>query len=578
MINDITCQNITCLNKGECVPIDEYRTFNNTFVCICPKEFIGDQCEIPRTKFMMTFDKNITVPSSIFIHFIEVKFDASPVRTTTFKTTASGQDSVTVYWSLPFHIVFVELESKAYYLTYMQLIYNQSQVIERKLNSSDRCLHISELFNKTFANSSLLRRIKSYHLPCQTNGSQLKCFYDEIHLCLCQQIGHQYVANCFEFDHNTSLDCFGQSACENGGQCFQEQTSCPRVSVCRCSICYYGARCQLSTSGFSLSLDSILGYHIQPNLNISHQPAAVLISLILTLIITLLGFTNGILSLITFQNKTTHESGCGLYLFSSSIITLSTMVIFILKFLILLLSQMGSITNRSFLTIGCHSMDFLLRFCLTMDQWLTAFVAIERACVLSKGVYFDKGKFKSLAKWAISGLVLISMVTNIHDPIYRKLFVEDDNVDDEKRLWCIVQYSSIIGTVNVMINVIHFFVPFIINLISAFVIIIMSARQQAAMKKKKEYQELLKEQVDQHKNLLIGPSVLAILAVPRLIISFASGCMKSTSDSWLFLLGYFISLIPSLLTFILFVVPSSTYKDAFQKAMSRYRKLINRRS
>jgi hypothetical protein len=560
------------LNKGECVPIDEYKTFNKKFVCLCPKEFTGDQCEIPRTKLMMTFDKNITVPSLIFIHFIEVKLDASPVRTTSFKTTSPVQDSIIVYWSLPFHIVFVELENKNYYLTYMKTAYNQSQVIKRILNSSDRCLHISELFNKTFADSSLLRRIKYYHLPCQTNGSQLKCFYDEIHLCFCQEIGHHYVSNCFEFDHNTSLDCSGQSACENGGQCFQEQTPCPRVSVCRCPICYYGARCQLSTSGFSLSLDAILGYHIRPNLNISHQPAAVLISLILTLIITLLGFTNGILSLITFKNKTTHESGCDLYLFSSSIITLLTMVIFFFKFLILLLSQMGSINNRLFLTIECHSVDFLLRFCLTMDQWLTAFVAIERACVLSKGVYFDKRKFKSLAKWAISGLVLISMVTHIHDPIYRSLF--EENNDDEKRFWCIIQYPSAIRIINLIINILHFIVPFIINVISALTIIIMSTRQQVAKKKKKSYRKILKEQIHQHKNLLIGPCVLVILGIPRLIILSASGCMKSTGDSWLFLLGYFISLIPPLLTFILFVLLSKTYRETFRQTIPRYRNII----
>jgi hypothetical protein len=170
------------------------------------------------------------------------------------------------------------------------------------------------------------------------------------------------------------------------------------------------------------------------------------------------------------------------------------------------------------------------------------------------------------------------MVTNIHDPIYRKLFVEDDNVDDEKRLWCIVQYPLGIRIINLIINIFHFIVPFIINVMSALTIIIMSTRQQAAIKKKKKYQEILKEQIHQRKNLLIGSSVLAILAIPRLIISFASGCMKSTSDSWLFLLGYFISLIPPLLTFILFVLPSSTYKNAFRKAMSRYRKLINRRS
>ncbi len=81
---------------------------------------------------------------------------------------------------------------------------------------------------------------------------------------------------------------------------------------------------------------------------------------------------------------------------------------------------MRSITNRLFLTIECHSIDFLLRFCLTMDQWLTAFVAIERAFVITKGINFNKKKIKSKAKWAISDLVIISMVTNIHDPIHRR--------------------------------------------------------------------------------------------------------------------------------------------------------------
>ena len=329
---------------------------------------------------------------------------------------------------------------------------------------------------------------------------------------------------------------------------FKNNTTCPRISICLCPVCFYGTRCQFSTNGFSLSLDAILGYHIRPNINISHQPSAVLISLILTVIITLLGFINGILSLITFKNKTTRESGCGIYLLCSSIITLLTMIIFLLKFLILLLSQMGSIKNRLFLNIQCHSIDFLLRFCLTMDQWLTAFVAIERAFIIIKGINFNKKKSKLIAKWTIIGLVLITIVTNIHDPIYRNLF-EEDNDDEEKRIWCIVKYPSAIRIINLIINIFHFIVPFIINLISAIIIIIMSTRQRAAIQKKQKYKEILNEQIQQHKNLLIGPCVLIILGIPRLIISFTSGCMKSSSDSWLFLLGYFISLIPPLLNF-----------------------------
>ena len=76
LINDVTCQKnqtVTCFNKGECLSVDEYRTSQKKFLCICSKEFTGNQCEIPRTKLLIIFDKNITLPSVIFIHFIEVK-------------------------------------------------------------------------------------------------------------------------------------------------------------------------------------------------------------------------------------------------------------------------------------------------------------------------------------------------------------------------------------------------------------------------------------------------------------------------------------------------------------------------
>ncbi len=88
---------------------------------------------------------------------------------------------------------------------------------------------------------------------------------------------------------------------------------------------------------------------------------------------------------------------------------------------------MGSIQNELFLKIQCHSMDFLLRFGLTMDQWLTAFVAIERAFIAIKGINFNKKKSKSITKWTINGLVLITIITNIHDPIHRKLFEENED-------------------------------------------------------------------------------------------------------------------------------------------------------
>jgi len=92
--------------------------------------------------------------------------------------------------------------------------------------------------------------------------------------------------------------------------------------------------------------------------------------------------------MITFKNKTICEVGCGLYLLDSLITTVLTTILFRLKFWILILAQMGIIMNRLFLLFHCHSVDFLLRICLDMNQWLNAYVTIERATAAIKGPKF----------------------------------------------------------------------------------------------------------------------------------------------------------------------------------------------
>jgi len=576
LLNNTICQINPCLHGGKCIATEEYRTVDKQFICICQKGYDGDRCELNQTKIIVSFDKDVTLPTSISIHFIRVIPNQDIERGSTIKTIPFGQESITIYWTFLFHIVFIEWNHN-YYLIVLQKQYKQSAIIEKTLHSTDRCLNIDELFNETIVNYHILRRIKYYHVPCRTTtSSQLSCFYDDIHLCICQDHAGERVANCFEFDHNMSRNCSGKSNCENGGECFQDNLQCPATAFCKCPICFYGTRCQVSTSGFSLSLDSILGYHIRPNVNISRQSTAVLISLILSVIISSVGMINGVVSLITFKHKKARDFGCGIYLLCSSINTLLTMIIFTLKIWILVFSQMGSIKNRSFLNIQCHSIDFLLRFCLVIDQWLATCVAMERAYITIKGVNCNKRKIRLTAKFVITGLILIMLVTTIHDSIYRRLF-DEEITDEEKRIWCIVDYSPTIRIINLVITIFQIIVPFIINIISAMIIIIINARQRAAVQKQKKYKNVLNEQFQQHKNLLIGPVVLIIVAIPRLIISFASGCMKSASDSWLFLLGYFISLIPPLLTFILFVLPSSTYYEIFHKVVSRYRNMIRMR-
>ncbi|CAF0995427.1 unnamed protein product [Rotaria sp. Silwood1] len=570
-------QNITCYNGGQCMPTDEHVVSNKKFKCICQKGFTGDRCEIADNKIILSFHRDIILSDSFLVHFIQVIDNAPPTNGSTFKMISINQKTMIIHWSYPFHIAFIQLFNKNYYLITIQKKYHQSTTLVREIQPSDRCPHLNEVLNETIVKFHLLRRIKYYHLPCQGHSPQLSCFYDDNHFCLCNNYGQQRVANCFEFNCIKKFDCFGQSNCENGAQCLQDRSTCPQTSACVCLTCFYGRRCQFSSNGFGLSLDAILGYHIQPHIAIGHQTFVVKLSLVLTIIMTVVGLINSALLMITMNNNQSRKSGCGIYLISTSITSLFTMIMFALKFSILIIAQMTYSINHLFLQIQCTSIDFLLRIGLNMDQWLSACIAIERTVIAIKGISFDKKKSKQIAKYIILILLILNISTTIHDPIHRHLIDDDNDDDNEKRIWCIVTYSSSFQTFNTVVNIFHFLTPSIINLISGLIIIKITSRQRQVVRPHQSYQNVLHQQFQIHIHLLITPIVFVMLAIPRLIISLISRCMKSINDSWLFLIGYFISFIPSMLTFVIFVLPSKSYKQDFMKTYQRHKNAIQAR-
>ncbi|CAF3947495.1 unnamed protein product [Rotaria sp. Silwood1] len=381
-----SCNPQSCTNGGQCVPRDErYIEYLPKRTCVCPQEYYGDCCEYPQSRIDISFHDELIIPQSLLIHFITVKEKAAPIRSSTIKKIPLDQDSLSLYTSITFNIAFAEM-SRNYYLIILRKQAIVSATISTQIIPSHRCALIDELFNKTLANQRLLKCVKYYHIPCKER-LELVCFYDDVHFCLCD-LARQ--ANCFEFNHNMTYDCYGQNFCENGGQCFQDDPKCPTSAVCVCRDCYYGSRCQFSTKSWTLSLDTILSYQIHPHIQISRQPIIVKISIAVTTIMFGCGFISSLFSFLTFRSPATRNVGCGLYLLTSSIVSMITMSVFTMKFWFLLASQKGSINNRSFVQAQCMSIDFLLRLFLSTGDWLSVCVAIERAVNVARGVNFNK--------------------------------------------------------------------------------------------------------------------------------------------------------------------------------------------
>lgn len=554
-----SCSPNPCLHNGLCVPEDE-RIAEDSFLCVCQQGYMGTRCEHEETQIEVSF-VDMPIPLSITIHFITVEPDSPSVRFTVVKKIPLDQDFLLIKQSFEYHLIFVQFLDR-YYLAFVQPIFQFGSRLNLPLTHSKRCPRITELFNASVMASSLLRRMKYYHLPCREN-QHLQCFYDEDRLCICTEERH---ANCLDFDHQMTYDCHGAVFCQNEAQCFQNHPTCPSSLLCVCQECFFGSRCQFSSKGFSISLEYILGYQIRPRLPFEQQKTSVKVSLAMIAVLFFLGLINGTMSIITFLKKDSQKLGTGVYLFASSIISIFFAATFTLKFCLVVLSQIGTITHRSILMVSCVTIDMFLETLLSSVGWLYAAVAIERAVTIVQGVRFDGPKSIRIARKFIPCSISLVFLTRIHDPLHRQLV--DDL--DEQRTWCVASYTSTVQFYHSIVTIGHFLIPFVINLSSAVIIIVKITRIRFKAGKETSYGAQLRE----HGHLLISPIMLIILALPRLIISFTTGCMKSTRDPWLLLFGYFIASMPSNLTFVIFVLTSETYKKQFAQTIKDQRRTL----
>ncbi|CAF1033075.1 unnamed protein product [Adineta steineri] len=307
----LSCRSELCMNGGQCVSISVRTIYKNTIklMCVCPEEYVGDRCQyrLKRTEIDISFHHKLPIPSSLLIHFIAVHNNKKPNRTSIMKKIAFDQYLLTVYTSVWFNIAFAQMLDNYYLLILQEQMIAFAQ-ISTQLIPSHRCQSLRELFNDSFANQHLLKRIKYYHIPCREQHN-LVCFYDDVHFCLCTLDRH---TDCFEFDHNMTYDCREYNYCENEGHCFQDNPKCPTSLTCGCRQCYFGSRCQFSTKGSILSLDTILGYHLKSSIHIPQQPVIVKVSIGIITLMFAFGFMNSFLSFQTFRERKARDVGCAI--------------------------------------------------------------------------------------------------------------------------------------------------------------------------------------------------------------------------------------------------------------------------
>ena len=170
-----------------------------------------------------------------------------------------------------------------------------------------------------------------------------------------------------------------------------------------------------------------------------------------------------------------------------------------------------------------------------------------------------------VSKWIILIVILLCFSTAIQDPLNRELIY----IEEDQKHWCIIHFKNRpwLQRLDSILNLVHFITPFLINFCASFIIILLTARVRSSVGQK-TFLAILRKQFEEHHHLIITPCLLVILALPRIIISSQSSCIMSPNNPRLPLAVYFVSFIPTVLNFIIFVVPSKRYRSDFKQVIN----------
>jgi hypothetical protein len=181
---------------------------------------------------------------------------------------------------------------------------------------------------------------------------------------------------------------------------------------------------------------------------------------------------------------------------------------------------------------------------------------------------------------SIFAMLMVSGM-HIHEVLYYTT-IDDPSYTSINITICVTNYIqplvSIYNRVNVLL---HYFVPFFIQVISITIMIIQTACSRARSKGKRQetFGEIFKKEFRTQKELYITPMIIILSSLPQAILSFSYACreLKQLWQRYSLLAAYFLSYLPQMLGFILYVLPSTTFSEEFRKTLIGKRLLQQQR-
>ncbi|CAF1418976.1 unnamed protein product [Adineta steineri] len=579
------CQQNPCLNKGSCI-VTYNLTDVNHYQCICTDLYEGNHCELLKgmVKIKLIVSSNSTLQTSdiVAMTIFYSDYDNKSLRfIDRYQQVYSGlfSELKPIYISkldtytptiavLKVYEKNYRQEEPKYYLLYFYP--EQKEInITTDLTLENHCPLVETLWYLIEKNDNLTNltfnsttSVFFYHHICQLKQNKnFTCFRDLNYLCICDE--NHYRAECFGY--NRLLDqC---SVCLLNGYCLKGELNDKSEFLCLCPRCYHGEMCQYSTELMSFTLDSLIIKDIQNNHQIS---IACYISIIV--LIFLFGLFNNFNSFLTFLRPKPRIVGVGNYLLIISIVDQCSLLLLSFKIIHIILGINGTLFYYKNLNqYSCKIISYLLSVLTRITYWLTSFVTIERLCLV---LFPTSPTLKNSRRVFCFSIIVMLFVfsMHIHEMMYYTTIVDLSYTSINITL-CVTNYiQSTVSTYNRVNVLVHYFVPFLIQIISITILIIQVACSRARTRGENNQQTFVSvfmTQLKTQKEQYVTPVIIVLSSLPQIILSFSYACseLKQSWQRYTLLTTYFLSYIPQMLGFILYVLPSKTYSEEFRQTL-----------
>lgn len=324
--------------------------------------------------------------------------------------------------------------------------------------------------------------------------------------------------------------------------------------------------CEFSNELMGFTLDSLIVKDIQRSTRLSTT-----IYISITILIFLFGLFNNICSFLTFTRPKPRKVGVGNYLLIVSIIDQCSLFFLLLKMLHIIFGSNGTLFyNEHFNLYSCKIISYLLSVFTRIIYWLLSLVTIERLCVVlfPTSLTVRKPRFALVASIFI---ILIVCAMHVHEAMYYTIIVDRSYASINVTL-CVTNYVqplvSLYNRVNVLV---HYFVPFLIQTVSITVLIFHIARRRARtnISRQQTFTDLFREEFKKDKENYMIPLIIFLSSLPQTILSFLYACteLKQPWQRYSLLAAYFLTYLPQMLGFILYVLPSVVYTEEFRQTI-----------